>query len=248
MTHREQGSSAHSSNNSDSNTSGEHHNKGFTGYNSIVIACLIIVSIAMLLASINPLSWNDYLLHQLGTVVFMAMVWACYRYLASTTTSFVLASLFIVIHIIGARYLYSYVPYNEWTQNLFGINLNEVFGWQRNMYDRLVHFCYGLLLLPLMKDVFHYLMPSLSLKTILLLVLQFNLATSALYELFEWILGITLSPESAEAYNGQQGDIWDAQKDILLAFIGALIGSGLIYLKQIGLNNKKAVYSNGPKL
>ena len=221
------------------------------GNHYLVILCLIVVLAVMVLVSILPLSfplnWHDYLLNQLGTLVFMAIAWACYRYLASTTFSFVLASLFIVIHIIGARYLYSYVPYDEWTQNLLGFRLNEMFGWQRNMYDRLVHFCYGLLLLPLIKDVFHYLMPTLSLKVILLLVLQFNLATSALYELFEWILGITLSPESAEAYNGQQGDIWDAQKDILLAFIGALISTTIIYLKPQSSNNKKAVYSNGLK-
>lgn len=221
------------------------------GNHYLVILCLIVVLAVMVLVSILPLSfplnWHDYSLHQLGSLVFMAIVWACYRYLASTTFSFVLASLFIVIHIIGARYLYSYVPYDEWTQNLLGFRLNEMFGWQRNMYDRLVHFCYGLLLLPLMKDVFRYLMPTLSLKFILLLVLQFNLATSALYELFEWILGITLSPESAEAYNGQQGDIWDAQKDILLAFIGALISATIIYLKPQSSNNKKAVYSNGLK-
>lgn len=237
MINMEQGSSNRSTDNSSSSHSryDQHssypENKGFSGYNPIVIACLIIVCLAMLLASINPLSWNDYLLHQSGTVIFIALVWACYRYLASTTTSLVLASLFIVLHIIGSRYLYSYVPYNDWTQSLFGINLNHQFGWERNMYDRLVHFCYGLLLVPLIKDVFHYLMPTLSLRTILLLVLQFNLATSALYELFEWVLGVSLSPESAEAYNGQQGDIWDAQKDIALAFIGALITATIIYLK-----------------
>ena len=231
MANSEQGSLVRSADNIDGSDSSYRQNKAFTGYNPIVIACLIVICIAMVLASINPLSWNDYLLHQLGTVIFMAMVWACYRYLASTTTSFVLASLFIVIHIIGARYLYSYVPYNEWIQSLFGINLNHLFGWERNMYDRLVHFCYGLLLVPLIKDVFHYLIPSLSLRTILLLVLQFNLATSALYELFEWVLGVSLSPESAEAYNGQQGDIWDAQKDMLLAFISALITATIIYLK-----------------
>ncbi|WP_296404053.1 DUF2238 domain-containing protein [Psychrobacter sp.] len=187
----------------------------------------------MILASINPLSWNDYLLHQLGTVIFLAMVWACYRYLASTTTSFLLASLFILFHIIGARYLYSYVPYNDWSQLLIGIDINVWLGWERNMYDRLVHFCYGLLLLPLMKDVFGYLMPSLTIKAILLLVLQFNLASSALYELFEWMLGITLSPEDAEAYNGQQGDMWDAQKDMFLAFVGAIISSSIIYLNYL---------------
>ncbi len=191
-----------------------------------------MVTLIMLVASIKPLNWSDYLLHQAGSVIFMATVWSCYRRFSCRPLSFALASLFIIIHIIGARYLYSFVPYNECSVALFSVNLNEVFGWERNMYDRLVHFSYGLLLLPLMRDIFHYLLPQLSVKAVLLLVLQFNLATSALYELFEWLLAVILSPESAEAYNGQQGDVWDAQKDIFLALLGALVSAIFVPLKS----------------
>ncbi|PNK61967.1 DUF2238 domain-containing protein [Psychrobacter sp. FDAARGOS_221] len=192
----------------------------------------------MILASIHPLNWNDYLLHQAGTIVFMAMVWRCYRKYGAKPASFAYASLFILIHIIGARYLYSYVPYNEWTQALFSFNLNEIFGWQRNMYDRLVHFSYGLLLLPLMRDVLRSFFPAASTKTLILLALQFNLASSALYELFEWILAIGLSSEAAEAYNGQQGDMWDAQKDMALAFLGGMVSALIYQLKAVSQSNK----------
>ncbi|WP_201583939.1 DUF2238 domain-containing protein [Psychrobacter jeotgali] len=196
--------------------------------NKAIITCLVVITLVMALASINPLDTSSYLLHQAGTVAFVGVMLVCYRYLHVRTMSFVLASIFIIIHIIGARYLYSYLPYDDWTQALFGINLTDKFGWQRNMYDRLVHFSYGLLLLPFMIDIFRYYLPSLSMRALLLLALQLNLATSTAYELFEWMLAMTLSPEASEAYNGQQGDIWDAHKDIMMAFLGGLSGAGIV--------------------
>ena len=49
------------------------------------------------------------------------------------------------------------------------------------------------------------------------------LAMSAVYEIIEWALAMALAPDWAEAYNGQQGDMWDSQKDMALATAGAII-------------------------
>lgn len=57
----------------------------------------------------------------------------------------------------------------------------------------------------------------------ILLVLMLNMSTSLVYEWIEWALAMTMSPEQAEAYNGQQGDMWDAHKDMFLAFLGGII-------------------------
>ncbi|MBQ1495124.1 MAG: DUF2238 domain-containing protein, partial [Acinetobacter sp.] len=64
---------------------------------------------------------------------------------------------------------------------------------------------------------------------IFLLVVQFVMASSLVYELIEWWIAIGLSPEDAENYNGQQGDIWDAHKDMFLATLGSIL-IGLLYL------------------
>lgn len=194
-----------------------------------MLASTIAVFIVMVLASIEPLEWSSYLLHQLGTLLFLALIMlgACrYRYVSSR--SYVLASLFLLIHIIGARYLYSYVPYNDWTQQLFGIRLDELFGWQRNMYDRLVHFSYGVLLFNAMADVSKTIFNVQSVKLLIALALMINMSSSLLYELLEWSIAMTLSPEAAEAYNGQQGDVWDAHKDMALALLGGLIAAGIM--------------------
>ena len=53
------------------------------------------------------------------------------------------------------------------------------------------------------------------------------LALGGVYEIFEWSLTLTLAPEAAGAYNGEQGDMFDTQKDMALAGLGAVLGAGL---------------------
>ena len=122
---------------------------------------------------------------------------------------------------MGAHYLYSYVPYNEWLIQLFSFDLNQSMGWSRNMYDRLVHLACGVLLYPVLLRLFHVWLPEAKPFTLFLLVVQFIMATSLIYEWLEWLIAIGLSPEDAENYNGQQGDVWDAHMDMLLATLGA---------------------------
>ncbi|MGE6796298.1 MULTISPECIES: DUF2238 domain-containing protein [Psychrobacter] len=199
-------------------------------FNSVIVST-VAVFIVMVLASIEPLEWSSYLLHQLGTLLFLALMLFAYRYWHISSRSYALASIFLLIHIIGARYLYSYVPYDNWTERLFGISLNELFGWQRNMYDRLVHFSYGLLLFNAMVESSKSIFKISSIKLLVAIALMINMSSSLLYELLEWGIAATLSPEAAEAYNGQQGDIWDAHKDMALALLGGLIAAGILLFK-----------------
>jgi len=195
-----------------------------------------ILILAILLASIRPLELEAYLLHQAGTVFMIIMLLICLYKIGLNFLSFNLYILFLIIHVIAAHYLYSYVPYNQWIEQIFGFNLNEVMHWSRNMFDRFVHLAYGLLLYPIFYRLFQVWLPQQKPVVIFLLVIQFVVASSMLYEWLEWVIAIGLSPEEAENYNGQQGDMWDAHKDVLLATIGAAITGGL----QLISTNKKA--------
>ncbi len=196
-----------------------------------VLVSTVAVFIVMVLASIEPLEWSSYLLHQLGTLLFLALMIIAYRYGYIGSRSYMLAAVFLLIHIIGARYLYSYVPYDDWTQHLFGVHLNELFGWQRNMYDRLVHLSYGLLLFSAMYESAKTIFKIQSPKQLIVIALMINMSSSLLYELLEWGIATTLSPETAKAYNGQQGDIWDAHSDMALALLGGLISAVMVLLQ-----------------
>ena len=184
---------------------------------------IAVVVLACAIASINPLEFSSYLLHQAGTLLgLIALLVFSFKGLVSRS-GFILTIVFILLHIVGAHYLYSYVPYNKWLIHAFNVDLNQYFGWSRNMYDRLVHFSYGLLLFKITADVFSVSYPGNKSWKIALLALQFVMASSMVYELIEWWIAIGMSPEEAENYNGQQGDIWDAQKDMALATLGAIM-------------------------
>jgi putative membrane protein len=126
------------------------------------------------------------------------------------TAQWAWALLFLALHTIAARWLYSFVPYDDWTDAVSGVRLSEVFSWQRNNFDRLVHFSYGVCLTAILRRKW-------------LRSLEIVLATSAAYELLEWAVAMTLAPDVAEAYNGQQGDMWDAHADMAIAALGSLV-------------------------
>jgi len=135
---------------------------------------------------------------------------------------------FMLLHVVGARYIYSCVPYDGWCEGLLGWPPAERFGWTRNHYDRLVHFAFGALwLLPFWEYSTRHLHVPRGVGWIYALALV--MSGSLLYELFEWFLGLALSPESAEAYNGQQGDMFDAQKDMALAVLGSLVALPVVW-------------------
>ena len=134
---------------------------------------------------------------------------------------------FLALHTIGGRYTYWDVPYDAWSEVLFGRSIGETFGFARNHYDRFVHFAYGLLAVrPVWEALTRY--GRIAPRQALWIAVAILTSLSAFYETFEWLLTLVLAGPMADDYNGQQGDMWDAQKDMALALAGALIGAVLI--------------------
>src|SRR4029453_13759931 len=90
------------------------------------------------------------------------------------------------------------------------------------MYDRLVHFSFGLLLAYPIREVF---LRVAKVKGFWGYYLPFDvtLAFSAVYEVIEWRGAAGGEPRGGGAFLGSQGDVWDAQKDMTMAGIGALV-------------------------
>ncbi|MBT2774332.1 DUF2238 domain-containing protein [Halomonas sp. ISL-60] len=176
--------------------------------------------------AISPVSRPDWLLENV-LVLAVIPVLACYWYQGSISRlAWGGVFLFLIFHTVGAHYTYSKVPYDLWGQILFGFSLDQFLGFNRNQYDRWVHFLYGLLLLPLITEVIGRSYPQNTFLNRCIPVLII-LSHAALYELVEWLAAITLSSELGQTYLGSQGDIWDAQKDMVLALVGALVASSL---------------------
>lgn len=184
---------------------------------------LALLAIAVALASLRPPYPEEmYLQHSPTFALLIALPLLSRRWPISTGAFGCLVA-FLLLHTLGARYIYSNVPYDRWLTSLAGHDLSSTFGWSRNHYDRLVHFFFGLLWArPIFEiSVRHLGVPR---RVAYYTAIEFLLAFSALYELFEWGLTMVLSPQDAGEYNGQQGDVWDAQKDMSLALLGAALG------------------------
>lgn len=150
------------------------------------------------------------------------LLWSTRHLFRFSNVSLLLILLFLSLHTLGSHYTYSQVPYDAWWQSLTGHTLNSVFGWERNHYDRLVHFSYGLLLAYPIREFFLRIVEVRGFWAYFL-PLDVTLSTSALYELVEWGAAMVFGGDLGMQYLGTQGDIWDAHKDMGLATLGAML-------------------------
>jgi putative membrane protein len=188
-------------------------------YPRLLFALLTTCSI---LLGIAPYDRADWLLENALLFGGVVVLVATRRALPLSRVSYTLIFLLLCLHALGAHYTYSLVPYDAWVEALTGRTLSSLTGWDRNHYDRLVHFAYGLFLAYPAREVFlrvanvrgfwGYFLP-----------LDVVMATSMLYELIEWAAASAFGGNLGVAYLGTQGDPWDSQKDMALATIGAVV-------------------------
>lgn len=172
--------------------------------------------------AISPLYRADWMLENVLVLVAVIGIAASYRAFPLSKISYTLIFVFLCLHTIGSHYTYSEVPYDRWFHSAFGFSLNEALGFERNHFDRAVHFAYGLLLAYPVREMFLRVAQARGFWGYFL-PLDVTLSTSAFYELIEWGVALMFGGDLGIAYLGTQGDEWDAQKDMGLAGLGALI-------------------------
>ncbi|TWU47163.1 Inner membrane protein YjdF [Rubripirellula tenax] len=186
---------------------------------------LIVIAFALMAISFWDAPYPDELkLQHAPTLTILLGLAVSSFYFRMSNLSFVCIISFLIIHIVGARWIYSFVPYDEWSMAILGTSISDHFGWQRNHYDRFVHLASGILLAPPAAESLQRLggmRPMAAAMTSVAVVL----AIGAVYEIVEWQIATILSPAQAESYNGQQGDVWDPQKDMTLAWFGAVLAA-----------------------
>jgi len=165
-------------------------------------------------AAIAPLYRDGWLLENYLVFIFVPLILIAGYYFKLSKLSYTLITIFMILHVVGSHYTYAEVP--------FGFTLQDWFNSDRNMYDRLVHFSFGLLLAYPIREIFVRLTKAKGFWGYYLPI-ELTLAFSAIYELIEFGAVMIADPQAGLAFLGAQGDIWDAQKDILLATIGSII-------------------------
>ncbi|MCM5568968.1 DUF2238 domain-containing protein [Burkholderiaceae bacterium FT117] len=195
-------------------------------YLAILAALFGVLWIAL---AIDPHDRADWALENALAVVFVVALAATRRRFRFSRASYTLIFVFLCIHEIGAHYTYALVPYDAWIRALTGQSLNEAMGWQRNHFDRFAHFLYGLLLAYPMRELFLRVADARGFWGYFL-PLDVTISTSAIFELFEWGAAELFGGDLGVAYLGTQGDVWDAQRDMLLAALGAGVAMLVIFV------------------
>lgn len=153
-------------------------------------------------------------------VLFLAFT---YRKFQFSNTSYIMMSFLIFMHTLGGHFTFERVPFAF---------ITDLFGFQRNHYDRIAHFTVGFYAFPIAEYIQRRKLANSLVLTVLFGV--FSICTVALlYELFEWGYAVSADPAAGIAVLGSQGDIWDAQKDMLADTLGAVFAALLFYLRQL---------------
>jgi putative membrane protein len=189
----------------------------------ILLAVLLVIAT---LLGIAPHDREDWALENALAVLGVSALILSYKRMRLSKVSYVLIFVFLLLHELGAHYTYSEVPYDEWFERLTGASLSARLGFERNHYDRLVHFAYGFLLAYPLRELFVRVADARGFWGYFL-PLDMVMSTSMLYELIEWGASLVMGEGLGQAYLGTQGDVWDAHKDMLLATLGAVLALSL---------------------
>ena len=184
-------------------------------------AFTIIFSVIWVSTFIGTSDMANWMLENLLVFLFLGFMIISYRKHQFSDLTYLLICIYLCLHVYGSKYTYAENPLGYW--------LMEQFQWSRNHYDRIVHFSFGFLLAYPMRELFLKWM-RYPRWVAWLLPIEITLSISAFYELIEWGVADVFFPAQGAAYLGTQGDIWDAQKDVFLAFVGAILATTIVSL------------------
>ena len=185
----------------------------------LLLALYVLVFAACAIAPYDRTVWWAENIPVLVVVGLLVLVSRGYRF---SDTSYVLMTVFIILHTIGGHYTFERVPFGA---------VSDFFGFERNHFDRVAHFSVGFYAYPIAE----FLMRKRLVHTrwIVALFPVFAITTVAgVYEIIEWQYALNSDPAAGIAVLGSQGDIWDAQKDILADTLGALLAVGLFFIQH----------------
>jgi len=186
----------------------------------VPLVLLIIYLLVFAWGAVNPYARDVWAVENATVVIVVLAIGILYwRGVRFSNTAYILMSIFIIMHTIGGHFTFERVPFDF---------ITNLFGFERNHYDRIAHFTVGFYAFPLIEYLIGRKLVSKKWVAYLFGIFAI-MAMSAAYELFEWTYAILSDPEAGIAVLGSQGDIWDAQKDMLADTLGGIVAA-VVYL------------------
>jgi len=182
-----------------------------------------------LLLSINPVDRDTWFVENLTVWIILAVIIGLYLgRIRFSRMAYALMFVLIYLHTIGGHWTFELVPFS-W--------VTDFFGFSRNHFDRIAHFSVGFYAFAVAEWLWSKKL--VANKFLLFTYPIFVIAAIAMsYELIEWIYAALANPEAGAAYLGSQGDIWDAQKDMLADTLGAIFATAVFFWQRNIWKNK----------
>ena len=174
---------------------------------------IILVLLGLIISGINPHDYFTWFLEIFPVIIGGGILIFTFKSFKFTDLTYIMIIIHCFILFIGGHYTYAEVPVFEW--------IKEVFHQSRNNYDKVGHFAQGFIPAFIIREIFirKQVIPQVSWRDFLIVCTCISI--SAFYEFLEWFVAV-FSGESAEAFLGTQGYVWDTQSDMLFATIGAI--------------------------
>ncbi|MEK6642834.1 MAG: DUF2238 domain-containing protein [Planctomycetota bacterium] len=188
----------------------------------LLVALLALFLVVLVWSGIQPKDRFTWVLEVAPAVVAAGVLLITRRRFPFTTLAYVAMWMHAMILLVGGKYTYAEVPLGDWVRDALYL--------ARNHYDRLGHFAQGFFPAVVVREILLRKSPLQPGKWLFFIATCICLAISAVYELIEWWTAL-LTGESAQAFLGTQGDVWDTQWDMMLALIGAIVS--LIALSRL---------------
>ncbi|MDN7123467.1 DUF2238 domain-containing protein [Pseudidiomarina sp. 1APP75-32.1] len=172
----------------------------------------VIIIATMVWSYINPADVTVWWAEMVPIIAIFAGLLATFGKFRFSNTSYLLMSVLLILHTIGAHYTFANVPF-DW--------ITDFFGFERNHYDRIAHFSVGFYAYPAAELLVRkqWARP----VTAMFFGLFFIMAVAAAYEIIEWQFAVIEGGNAGIEFLGSQGDVWDAQKDMLADTLGAIL-------------------------
>jgi putative membrane protein len=184
-----------------------------------LLVLLAVGAVCLVISGIGANEPGTWVLEVFPIFIAVPLLVATARRFPLTPLVYWLIFLHALILMVGGHYTYAKVPLGFWVQDLFHLG--------RNHYDRLGHFAQGFVPAMIAREIMLRRSPLRPGKWLFFLVTCVCLSVSACYEFIEWAAAV-LGGSSAESFLGTQGDVWDTQSDMLMAFIGAIVAQAML--------------------
>jgi len=177
-------------------------------------ACLALTILVLLWSGLAPKDRGTWFMEVAPVFIALPLVALTWRRFPLTTLLTVVITLHAVVLMVGGKYTYAEMPLFNWLRDEFHLS--------RNHYDRVGHFMQGFAPALVARELLLRTSPLRPGKWLAVVVVLSCLGISALYELIEWGAAMALG-EGADAFLATQGDVWDTQKDMAMAGVGAVV-------------------------